>query len=447
MATLTLPVLHDTLTAEWGACPPGCHACVDACADHRAVPRIATLDLPLVSFHGAVVCGQCGEPACRDACPTGAITREETGVVRLDEGRCVGCGACAVACAWGGITLDPQSGRAAKCDTCAGRPACAAACPTGTLRWVETSGLLRHFGHPDPFTKGVSLCPGCAAELGFRMAFRVIGSDAVVFAAPGCACMLACGLGTAATTRLPSVMSLMTNVPSLMTGVARQLKRSGARTRCVAFAGDGTTADVGFQPLSGAAERGEHIVYICYDNEGYMNTGVQRSSTTLQGARTMTTPVGPGRAGKPQAPKDVAVLMAMHATAYVATASVSHPEDFAIKLQRALAVEDGLAYIHLYAPCHVGWQAPMDSALEIARLAVETRVFPLWEARRGRFRLTHPIPRPRPLEDFAGLMGRLRHLGPAGLETLGRTVEERYRRVEALCSALPWEAPGADDEP
>ena len=112
MATLTLPVLHDTLTTEWGACPPGCHACVDACADHRAVPRIATLDLPLVSFHGAVVCGQCGEPACRDACPTGAITREETGVVRLDEGRCVGCGACAVACVWGGITYDVAAGRA-----------------------------------------------------------------------------------------------------------------------------------------------------------------------------------------------------------------------------------------------------------------------------------------------------------------------------------------------
>ncbi len=447
MAVMAPPALRDTLCIEWGACPPGCSDCVEACARARGAPRITALHLAEVSFHGALACGQCGEPACRDACPTGAIMREESGVVRLDQERCVGCGACAVACAWGGITLEPATGRASKCDTCGGRPACAAACPTGALRWVETSLLARRFGHPDPFTQGVSLCPGCAAELGFRLAFRAIGPDAVVFAAPGCACMLACGLGTAATTRLPSVMSLMTNVPSLMTGVARQLRRSGARTRAVAFVGDGTTADVGFQPLSGAAERGEPIVYICYDNEGYMNTGVQRSSTTLQGARTMTTPVGPGQsgkahAGKTQAPKDVPVLMAMHGAAYVATASVSHPEDFAAKLERALAAEDGLAYIHLYAPCHVGWQAPMDAAVEIARMAVLTRVFPLWEARRGRFRMTHPIAHPRPLGDFAGLMGRLRHLDEDGLRALGRTVEERYSRVEALCAALPWDEPG-----
>ncbi len=450
MAVMTgPPALRDTLAIGWGACPPGCRACVEACTRERGPARITALDLPEVSFHGAATCGQCGEPACRDACPAGAILREESGVVRLDEARCVGCGACAVACAWGGITLDLATGRAAKCDTCEGRPACAAACPTGALRWVETSRLARGFAHPDPFTQGVSLCPGCAAELGFRMAFRVIGPDTVVFAAPGCACMLACGMGTAATTRLPSVMSLMTNVPSLMTGVGRMLRRQGTRTRTVAFVGDGTTADVGFQPLSGAAERGEPIVYICYDNEGYMNTGVQRSSTTLRGARTMTTPVGPGLssqplAGKAQAPKDVPVLVAMHGAAYVATASVSHPGDFAAKLERALAAEDGLAYIHLYAPCHVGWQAPMDSAVEIARLAVESRVFPLWEARRGRFRLTYAVARPRPLEEFAGLMGRLRHLGAEGLAALGRDVDERYRRIEALCAALPWEEPAAD---
>ncbi len=437
MATVTLPVLRDTLAIDFGACPAGCHACAEACARARAVARITALDLPEVSFHGAVTCGQCGEPACRDACPTGAIVKDDAGVVHLDETRCVGCGACAVACVWGGITYDVAAGRAAKCDTCGGHPACVSACPTGTLTWIETSKLGRRFGKPDPFTPGIGLCPGCAAELGIRLTFRLIGDDAVVFGAPGCACMLVTGLNASATTRLPAVMGLMTNVPSLATGVSRQLRRAGKRTRCVAFAGDGATADVGFQTLSGAAERREHIVYICYDNEGYMNTGVQRSSTTQQGARTMTTPVGRERSGKEQAAKDVPLLMAFHNASYVATASVAFLDDYAAKLERALAVDDGLAYIHLYSPCHVGWGAPADSALEIARRAVETRVFPLWEADHGHFRLTHPVRQPRPIADFARLMGRFRHLDAGELETLGRAAEARYRRIEALCAALP----------
>ena len=436
MATLALPVLRDTLAIDFGACPPGCRACAEACAGARTVERITALDLPEVAFHGAVTCGQCGEPACRDACPTGAIAKDEGGVVRLSEARCVGCGACAIACVWGGITYDLGRGRAAKCDTCDGRPACVEACPTGTLSWVETSSLARRFGHPDPFTPGVGLCPGCAAELSFRLAFRLIGEDVVVFGAPGCAVMLVTGLNASATTRLPAVTGLMTNVPSLMTGVVRQLRRQGKRTRCVAFVGDGTTADVGFQALSGAAERGEPILYICYDNEGYMNTGVQRSSTTQQGARTMTTPVGPERSGKAQAAKDVPLLMAFHGAAYVATANVAFLDDFAAKLERALAVEDGFAYLHLYSPCHVGWGAPMDSALEIARRAVETRVYPLWEADHGRFRITHPVERPRPIDDFVELMGRFRHLGPAERAALGRAADDRYRRIEALCAAF-----------
>ena len=436
MATAAPPVLRDTLAIDFGACPPGCRACAEACAGARGVPRITALDLPAVSFHGAVTCGQCGEPACRDACPTGAIVKDEAGVAHLDEGRCVGCGACAVACVWGGITYDVAAGRAAKCDTCGGRPACVAACPTGTLTWLETGKLARRFGRPDPFTPGIGLCPGCAGELGIRLTFKLIGEDAVVFAGPGCVCAIVTGLNASATTRLPAVMGLMTNVPSLMTGVSRQLRRAGKPTRCVAFVGDGATADVGFQALSGAAERGEHVVYICYDNEGYMNTGVQRSSTTQQGARTMTTPVGRERSGKAEAAKDVPLLMAFHGAAYVATANVAFLDDYAAKLERALAVEDGLAYLHLYSPCHVGWGAPMDSALEIARRAVETRVFPLWEADHGRFRLTHPVARPRPLAEFTGLMGRFRHLKDAELEALSRSVEARYQRIETLCAAL-----------
>lgn len=437
MAAGINPVVRDTLAIDFGACPPGCRECVKACEHERSIARINALDLPDAPFHGAITCLQCSEPACRDACPTGAIVQDEKGVTRLDSGRCVGCGACAIACEWGGISFDFAAGRAYKCDTCKGHPACAAACPTGALRWVETSALLRQYSEPDFFTHGASLCPGCAAELGFRLAFRVIGDDAIVFVAPGCACALANGFGDKATTKLPSVMSLMTNGPSLMTGVSRRLRQIGKKTRCVAFIGDGATADVGFQPLSGAAERRESVVYICYDNEGYMNTGVQRSGTTTTGARTMTTPAGPTLKGKTQQAKEVPLLMVFHGASYVATASIAYPEDFAVKVKRALDARDGLAYIHLYAPCHVGWESPMDSVIEISRRAVETRMFPLWEADHGRFRMTHPIERPRPIDEFTRLLGRFKHLGPSDLEALGKQAEDRYHRIEALCAAMP----------
>ncbi|MBI2490616.1 MAG: hypothetical protein HYV94_00685 [Candidatus Rokubacteria bacterium] len=150
----------------------------------------------------------------------------------------------------------------------------------------------------------------------------------------------------------------------------------------------------------------------------------------------MTTPVGRERRGKAETAKDVPLLMAFHGAAYVATANVAFLDDYAAKLERALAVEEGLAYLHLYSPCHVGWGAPMDSGLTIARRAVETRVFPLWEADHGRFRLTHPVRHPRPLAEFTGLMERFRHLKDAELETLRRSVEARYRRIETLCAAL-----------
>ncbi len=438
MSLQTVPVVRDTLAIDFGACPPGCSECVKACEQHRSVARIATLHLPEVSFHGAITCLQCSEPACRDACPTGAISRDDAGVARLDRGRCVGCGACAIACEWGGISFDFGTIRAAKCDTCDGDPACARACPTDVLRWVESRRLFERFSHPDPFTKGASLCPGCAGELGFRLAFRVIGDDAVVFVGPGCACALANGLGAEATTRLPSAMALMTNIPSLMTGVARRLRQTGKRTRCVAFVGDGATADVGFQPLSGAAERGEPIVYICYDNEGYMNTGVQRSGTTSHGARTMTSPAGPRLKGKGQPAKEVPLMMAFNGAAYVATANIAYPEDFEAKLRRALDVEDGLSYLHLYSPCYVGWESPMDSVLQISRRAVETRMFPMWEADHGKFRITHPVDQARPIEEFTSLIGRFRHLGHDDLKMLAEEAQARYRRIEALCQAMPF---------
>jgi pyruvate/2-oxoacid:ferredoxin oxidoreductase beta subunit len=255
---------------------------------------------------------------------------------------------------------------------------------------------------------------------------KVLDEDIILFGAPGCGTMLVgqCQVSTH--------VCLMTNVAATMTGVRRYYRSKGREVRLVAYIGDGATADIGFQSLSGAAERGENLIYICYDNEAYMNTGVQRSSTTPYGAWTFTSPVGPLRHGKEQPGKYLPLLMAFHGVPYVATASISHLEDYARKLTRAMEVREGMAYIHLFCPCPIGWRAPVDSTIEVSNLAVETNYFPLWEAVGGRFTLNYQPPRPRPVGDFTQLMGRFAHLTPQELARLQQAVDERLTLIRIL---------------
>ena len=148
----------------------------------------------------------------------------------------------------------------------------------------------------------------------------------------------------------------------------------------IGFAGDGATADCGFQSLSAAAERNEKMLYICYDNEGYMNTGYQRSSTTTKGSRTSTTPIGSVINGKQQQQKYLPLIISMHNVEYCATASPSHMADLVAKVQKGLeASKRGFAYLHIFSPCPTGWAYPSDKGIEVARNAVKANVFPLWE--------------------------------------------------------------------
>lgn len=240
---------------------------------------------------------------------------------------------------------------------------------------------------------------------------------------------VAAGAGGANTSsKIPVFRSLLANTGAMLTGIKRHYLRKGRKEiKVVAFAGDGATADCGFQALSGAAERGEPIIYICYDNEGYMNTGYQRSATTPPGAWTPTTP-----AGKREASKDIPMIMAMHRIPYVATANPAFLEDFLSKLTRACQVEDGLAYIHLFTPCPMGWKYPSALSLEVCRLAVETNYFPLWEAERGRFRVTVKLKGHKPIDDYLERLGKFLSLSHEGRKRLQREAEERYRRLLAL---------------
>ena len=320
-------------------------------------------------------------------------------------------------------------GKAFKCDTCDGKFKCVEACDHEALSLVK-SRPVHDYLHEDLVTSGNTFCLGCAADLAFRFMMRVLGKGCVVFGAPGCAGTVTGGMMQMMPTKAAGVFCLMTNVPSMMTGVKRYFRKKGKDVTCVAFVGDGATADVGFQPLSGAAERGENLLYVCYDNEGYMNTGIQRSSTTPYGGWTTTTPAMGQAKGKERPSKNVPLIMAAHGVPYVATASPAHLEDFAKKLLKAKAVKDGLAYIHVFSPCPTGWRVSPDRVIDICRMAVATNYFPLWEMERGAWRLTYPVSNPKPIQAFTELMGRFSHFQKEEYEELQEIVDSRLRLIQ-----------------
>jgi pyruvate/2-oxoacid:ferredoxin oxidoreductase beta subunit len=210
----------------------------------------------------------------------------------------------------------------------------------------------------------------------------------------------------------------------------------GQDVTVVCFTGDGDATDVGFQALSGAAERQENFIYVCYDNEGYMNTGNQRSSQTPPGASTSTTPIGPASRGKTSAAKNMPVIMAMHPTSYVATATLSHMEDYCRKLLKAKEKKkEGLAYIHVFSPCPVGWRMESNSSIAACRAAVRTNYFPLWEAENGKFRFTHKVSSPRPIKEYTDLVGKYAHMTAEELAHFQHVVNERYELIKNLCEA------------
>jgi len=432
-----MKTFYDTLRIEENSCPPGCAACRKRCVEVKREKGsygtgIQDYHIPDMNIHMANTCNQCSEPACADVCPTGAIEKDvHNGIVRIREPKCLGCGMCDLACPYGGIDFHPGSRKAVKCDLCDGDPRCTDACPAHALLLLNARSIVQHF-HEDALLSGSSLCIGCAAEIILRFVLRVMGKDTFLFGAPGCATNVLNGQGIRSMIRIPSHMSNMTSVPSTMTGVKRYYRKMGQDVRCVAFVGDGCAADVGFQPLSGAAERNENIIFICYDNEGYMNTGVQRSSTTPFGGWTTTTPAVGKRKGKRMSAKNVPLIMAAHDIPYVATAVIAYPEDFLMKLLKAMAVKDGMSYIHVLSPCILGWGFGASASLDVSHAAVETNYYPLWEYERGEYRLTHKVDNPKPISEYTRLLDKFAHLDNEGLEELQGIVDKCFQRIKAL---------------
>ena len=288
----------------------------------------------------------------------------------------------------------------------------------------------------DQYAGGVAWCAGCTLELTARFVPKVLGKDIVLVGCPSCSAPVLYGQNLGTWHRMSYFSCLMTGVASSATGISRYYRKIGRDATIVCFTGDGCSADVGFQPLSGAAERNEHIIYITYDNEGYMNTGYQRSSTTPLGASTSTTPAGTVSHGKPTPAKNVPLLMAMQGAAYVATATLSHLDDFARKLTKAKEKsKEGFVYIHVFAPCVMGWRIETDMSIQVCRMAVRTNYFPLWEAENGRFRLTHEVSAPRPIQEYLRPIRKFSHLKEADIAEFQQMVDRRYAVIKRLCAA------------
>lgn len=294
--------------------------------------------------------------------------------------------------------------------------------------------VFDYFVQDDPFAGGVAWCAGCPLELTARFTPKVLGKNMIFVGTPGCAAPVLHGQNIGAWHRQAYLSSVMTGVPSKATGLSRYFRRTGQDATVVCFTGDGCATDVGFQPLSGAAERGEHIIYLAYDNEGYMNTGNQRSSATPLGAATTTTPVGKIKGGKPQGAKNMPMVMLMHKPIYMATATLSHLDDFAKKLKKAQEKsKEGFVYLHVFSPCPVGWRIDSNRVIEVCRTAVRTNYFPLWEAENGKPKFTLEVSNPKPVTELTKLMRKFSHLKEDGLAELQKVVDDRYALIKSLC--------------
>lgn len=283
---------------------------------------------------------------------------------------------------------------------------------------------------------GISACVGCNVELSLRTVLRVLGPDTILAIPPGCMGGVGVvGWDKKSGCKIPVFFPLLDNTASMLAGIKLHYERVGRPVNVVAFAGDGATVDAGFQCLSGAAERGDRIIYICYDNEGYMNTGYQRSGSTTKGAWTSTTPVsGGGSGGKKQHKKDFPMIMAMHDIPYMATANPAFIPDMVKKVEKAMKVSEGLAYIHIYNPCITGWGIKAEESIETARIAVESNFAPLYEMENGRFRINRKPKNPVPVREFLKKCKKFSHLSEEEIAELQRITDEKWNRLKGLCA-------------
>jgi pyruvate ferredoxin oxidoreductase beta subunit len=287
----------------------------------------------------------------------------------------------------------------------------------------------------DYFAPGHRACQGCAEALAVRLVAKALRRKVIVASATGCMEIISSPFPFTSW-RVPWIHVAFENAAAVASGAEAGMKvlmRKGKvpkeRITFLAMAGDGGTSDIGVQALSGALERGHDFIYICYDNEAYMNTGIQRSSSTPFGASTTTSPAGKVVPGQVTWKKNMPEIAAAHNIPYVATACPSYPIDLIEKAKKAARIK-GPAYIHILSVCPTGWRLPPELSIKAGRLAVETAVFPLYEVEDGRYRITVDVGKLRPVNDYLKIQGRFRHLDESMIAKIQERVVQEYEKLQ-----------------
>jgi len=305
---------------------------------------------------------------------------------------------------------------------------------------------------PDLFLSGHRACAGCAPATVLRMVMKATRGPTIVTEATGCMEVISSiyPYTSWATPWLHTAFETAAANASGIDAALKAQKRKGQLKQhidVIAFAGDGGTYDIGLQALSGAVERGHDFLFVLYDNEGYMNTGIQRSSGTPLGAATTTTPAGSVMLGKLQHKKPISDIMVAHDMEYVATASPYYWKDLMTKVRKGLEVE-GPAFLHVFSPCPRGWRSDPAKSIDYSKLAVESCVFPLWEAVNGQYQLSTPSKlvalapqKKKPVTEYLKGQGRYRHLftpqGKKVLDEIQRWADERWAKLLKKCEQTP----------
>ena len=282
----------------------------------------------------------------------------------------------------------------------------------------------------EEFFYGHKACAGCGGSLAVRNALKVLGKNAVAVLPAGC--MSAVGFN------FPqlcfgnnAIISTFAGTASMLTGIEAGFRARGIENfTAVGFAGDGGTADIGIQALSGAIDRNDNIIYICYDNEAYMNTGIQKSGLTPFGAKTTTTPAGKNIHGNIRPKKNMFEIAAAHDIPYAATATVGYMNDFLNKVKKASEIK-GTKYIHVIAPCPTGWGIPVSDTIEAAKEIVDCGLWYLAEYENGEFTLNHD---PKEFTDAAAYLkkqGRFKHLTDEDISIIIKSRDEKWKRIHS----------------
>lgn len=297
---------------------------------------------------------------------------------------------------------------------------------------------------PERLTGGHRLCAGCGASIAVRQILLGTEDPVVVGCATGCL-EVATTIYPYSAWQTPFIHNAFENAAATISGAEtafRSLQKQGKIPRdknikFIAFGGDGGTYDIGLQSLSGALERGHNFVYVCYDNEAYMNTGIQRSGATPVGASTTTAPAGKKSYGKPQLRKDLTEIVAAHNIPYVAQGTIGHWRDLVKKSQKAFAAE-GPAFLNVLAMCHRGWRHNQEDTIAISKLAMDTCFWPLYEVENGEYRLTYKPKEKLPIEEWLKSQGRFKHLFKPRkqsdvIESIQQAVDRRWEKIRKLC--------------